>query len=181
MTDRERYKRAFASLHTSREIQLEVTMKKTWNLKKTAILCACILTLFSVGISASAYGGAIWGWGNNVELTENGENGYDVYLHTDDLTDPVRIENDRMFFIVNEEYTDITDLISEEDGYVYRYTDLLGDEHVWIIGLNSDDLENYGYAEFIYHNGQMIGGYAARVNTQPDGSTKPWLDRNKPF
>ena len=38
-----------------------------------------------------------------------------VYVHTDDLTEPVSFENGRMYFIVNDEHIDITDQVSETE------------------------------------------------------------------
>lgn len=180
MTDRERYKRTFNALHASGEIHLEVPMK-TWNLKKTAILAACAAILLSAAIPAYAYTSSVFGWGNNLEIVQNGEGEWESWIHTEELTEPVQIEAGRMYFIVNGEHIDITREISEEDAFVYRYTDDLGYEHLWLVGLNSQELENYGYAEFIFQEDRMIGGYSARVNTEPDGTGKPWLDNNKPY
>ncbi len=176
MTDKEQYKRAFNTLRASREIQLEAAMKK-WNGRKLVIACACVIALLGVSATAYAYGSSIFGWGNNVEIAQSGKNLSEVSLHTDELTSPVVFEEGRMIFIVNEEHIDITDKVSIEDGFVYEYTDELGILHKWVVGLNSQDMEDYGYAEFLFQNGEMIGGYA---HNAIDGET-PWLVKNRPF
>lgn len=180
MTDRERYQRAFNTLHASREIQLEVPMKQ-WNMKKAAILAACILALFTAGVSAYASTNSYWGWGNNLEVVLNEFGEGESCLYTEDLTEPVILKDGRMFFIVNGEYTDITDEVSVDRAYIYRYTDAQDCEHLWLVGLNSDALENFGYAEFLFQDGHMIGGYSARLNMEADGTSKPWFDLNRPY
>lgn len=176
MTDKEQYKRAFNTLRASREIQLEAAMKK-WNGRKLVIACACVIALLGVSATVYAYGGSIFGWANNVEISQSGENLSEVSLHIDNMTSPVVFEEGRMIFIVNGEHIDITDEVSAEEGFVYDYTDEQGIRHKWVVGLSSQDLEDYGYAEFLFREGEMIGGYA---NNAIDGET-PWLVKNRPF
>lgn len=176
MTDKEQYKRAFGTLRASREIQLEAAMKK-WNGRKLVIACACVIALLGVSATAYAYGGSIFGWRNNVEISQSGKNLSEVSLHIDEMTSPVVFEEGRMIFIVNEEHIDITDRVRAEEGFVYNYTDDQGIRHKWVVGLSSQDLEDYGYAEFLFRDGEMIGGYA---HNAIDGET-PWLMKNRPF
>ena len=60
-------------------------------------------------------------------------------------------------------------------------TDDDGNEHLWLIGLNTDDVNNYGYAEYLKNaDGLWIGGYSARVNILPDGTSEAkWLQLSK--
>ena len=140
----------------------------------------------ALGVTAYAYGGEIisriFGWGNNFEITqkidENGENISEPILHTDRLKDPVIITDSRMIFIVNNENIDITDQVSEKDAFHYEYVDEEGNIHIWLVGLNSSDKTNFGYAEYIKTtDGEWAGGYSARVNIEEDGSTSAqWLE-----
>ena len=192
MTNKESYKQAFGVLHAPEAISLEVKMdrKKVFKpTRKLVSVCICVALICALGVTAYAYGekiiSRIPGWGNNFEITqkidENGESISESILYTDRLTDPVIIKDGRMIFIVNNESIDITDQVSEKEAFQYEYTDKEGNTHFWCVGLNSGDLNNFGYAEFIKgSNGEWAGGYSARVNTEADGSTSAqWLESAK--
>lgn len=135
--------------------------------------------LLALGISAYSAGQAIFGWERNMEIrAEKTEGGIEttVYVHTDDLTEPVSFENGRMYFIVNDEHIDITDQVSETQPYIYQYTDEEGVLHYWIIGKNGPELGHYGYAEYLHPTeSDWTAGYVARTND----NTAPWLDQAK--
>lgn len=138
-----------------------------------ALAAALILTF---GVAAYAAGNPIFGWGNNVEIqatkTDRGVE-TTILVHTDNLTEPVSIENDRVYFIVNDEHIDITDHISETKAFIYSYSDEDGVVHYWIVGKNGPELWHYGYAEYLQPpEGDWMGGYVARTN----GNEAPWLD-----
>ena len=192
MTNRERYKKAFGVLHTSGELSLEVTMKQkhAWRpTRRLIIVCICTVLILGLGVTAYAYGEQtirkIFGWEQNMEITttvdENGRESATTIVHTSDLTDPVEIQDGRMVFLVNGEHLDITNQVSEAKGFHYEYTDEDGNTHVWLVGLNSGALDNYGYAEYIRDaNGMWAGGYSARVNIESDGTTSAqWLNTAK--
>ncbi|MDY4834580.1 MAG: hypothetical protein SO181_05440 [Frisingicoccus sp.] len=182
MTNKEKYKQAFSALHASENISLEVNMKDKKRLnpaKRLVVACACAIMIFGVGVTVYANGEVIlkriFGWENNVEITDSG-----VMVHTDNLADPVKIVNGRMYFIVNNEYIDITDHVSQTEAYAYDYVDMDGNTHYWFIGLNGEELGNYGYGEYIKDsNGAWAGGYSARTNIEEDGSVPEWLERGK--
>ena len=99
---------------------------------------------------------------------------------TSSLTEPVQIENGKLFFIVNDEHIDITNSVSESEPYVYDYTDNEGYIHYWIIGLNGLELEHYGYGEYIKDSDNAwIAGYSARTDLDPDKEGPEWLSRGK--
>ena len=192
MTNKENYKRAFRVLHASENISLEENMNREKVFKPTRKLlsvCICAALICALGVTAYAYGGEvisrIFGWGNNFEISQSiDENGEEVsvsILYTERLTDPVVIQDGRMIFIVNNESMDISDQVSESEAFRYDYTDEKGNTHFWCVGLNSDDINNYGYAEYIKDpHGEWAGGYHARVNTEADGSTSAqWLESAK--
>ncbi len=147
--------------------------------KRILTLALAAALLLSLGLAAYSAGQAIRGWGGNVEVrAEETEGGAEtiVYVHTDDLTEPVSFENGRMYFIVNDEHIDITDQVSETQPYLYQFTDEEGVLHDWIIGKNGPELEHYGYAEYLHPaDGTWTRGYVARTNN----NAAPWLDRAK--
>ena len=192
MTNKEKYKRAFSALHASENISLEVDKdmknKRVFN-KKIMAVCTCCLAMFGVGATVYAHNyqiiNKIFGWGNNLEITqevdENGETSSISILHTDNLTEPVKIDDGKIYFVVNDERIDITDKISETTAFEYEYTDDEGNTHIWLVGLNSDNIKDYGYAEYIKNiDGDWTGGYSARVNIESDGKTNAeWLENAK--
>ena len=192
MTNKEKYKRAFSTLHASENISLEVDKdmknKRVFN-KKIMAVCTCCLAMFGVGATVYAHNyqiiNKIFGWGNNLEITqevdENGETSSISILHTDNLTEPVKIDDGKIYFVVNDEKIDITDKISETTAFEYEYTDDEGNTHIWLVGLNSDNIKDYGYAEYIKNiDGDWTGGYSARVNIESDGKTNAeWLENAK--
>ena len=138
-----------------------------------ALAAALILAL---GITA--YGGRVlFGWGGNMEIrAEKTDGGIEtnVLVHTENLAEPVRFEEGRMVFIVNDEHLDITDQVSETQPFTYRFTDEEGVTHYWIIGKNGPEPEHYGFAEYIQPaEGDWTAGYVARTNN----NEAPWLDR----
>ncbi|MCR5090671.1 MAG: hypothetical protein K6C08_14325 [Oscillospiraceae bacterium] len=147
--------------------------------KRILTLALAAALLLSLGIAAYSVGQAVFGWSGNVEIrAEKTEGGIEtnVYVHTDHLTEPVNFENGRMYFIVNDEHIDITDLVSESQPYIYQFTDTEGVLHYWIVGKNGPESEHYGYAEYLHPSGsEWTAGYVARTN----GNTAPWLDRAK--
>ena len=147
--------------------------------KRVLTLALAAVLILSLGIASYSAGQAIFGWGGNMEVrAEKTDGGMEtnVYVHTDNLTDPVIFENDRMYFIVNDEHIDITDQVSETDPYIYQFTDEEAVVHYWIIGKNGPELEHYGFAEYLHPSeSEWTAGYVARTN----GNTASWLDRAK--
>ena len=138
-----------------------------------ALAAALILTL---GITA--YGGRVlFGWGGNMEIrSEQTDSGIknSVYVHTENMIQPVSFEDGRMIFIVNDEHVDITDQVSETQPYIYHYSDEEGVIHYWIIGKNGPELEHYGFAEYLQpSDGIWTAGYVARTND----NIAPWLEK----
>ena len=190
MSELERYQTCMDHLHAP-----EALVQEVWNMterkeriaiypKRTVLILAAIVALMAAfGIVTYAAGPSIFGWGNNFEVkytkTESGVQAESI-LHTDSLVDPVEIENGRLCFIVNGEHTDITELISETQPYLYDYTDDEGIVHYWIVGKNGPEPELWGYAEYLYNPGEdWVSGYTARTNLDPDGTLPVWLEAGK--
>ena len=148
-------------------------------MKRITIPLMAAALMLSLGIAAYSAGQVIFGWGGNMEIhAEKTDGGIqtNVYVHTDNLTDPVCFENGHMYFIVNDEHIDITDQVSETDPYIYQFTDEEDVLHYWIIGKNGPELEHYGFAEYLHPSeSEWTAGYVARTN----GNTAPWLDKAK--
>lgn len=179
MNNREKYKKAFSVLKASTQTDWEAIMEQN-NQKKPRknavmlLLLAAVISLMTVTVSADSVR-QLFGWGGNMEITDHG-NGVEIVVNTDELTEPVEIRNGRMYFIVNGENMDITDQVSQTKAFTYQYVDNQGITHDWVVGLNSENIENYGYAEYLKTD-TWQGGYSARVNINADGTTDArWLE-----
>lgn len=195
MTNKERYKQAFRALHASGEIDLEAEMKHetrhTLAIGKravTALICAALL--LGLSVTAYAYSEEIrrfFGWKGNAVITQSvGEDGgviASTEMNTEELTSPVEIKDARMFLVVNGEHTDITDEVKSGKAYVYRYVDTEGAEDVeriLLIGLCGEELESYGYAEFIRTTqGEWLGGYSHGIEIGEDMRGPEWFETGK--
>lgn len=98
-----------------------------------------------------------------------------------DGADVVRIQNNKMYFIVNNEEMDITELCSTETAFVYVLEDRTGTLHYFIIGGVPDD---WGYLEIIADPGEdpshprMIGSVGIGtfyMNDNLEFIDEPWL------
>lgn len=90
-----------------------------------------------------------------------------------------RIVNGRLYFVGNGEKIDITDMLSEEDPYIYTYVDDYGLTHAMAVGY-SDSLENYGIYEFIWEETEEGKDWVTgtgRNFLNPETETRyPWVD-----
>ena len=179
MNNRDKYKKAFSVLHASETNDWEALMEQKTKKKsgKTAvrlILVAAVICLMTVTVSADSVR-QLFGWGGNMEITQY-DDGAEVRIHTEKLTEPVEIRDGRMYFVVNGENMDITDQVSQTEAFTYQYVDEQGVTHDWVVGLNGEGLESYGYAEYLKTD-TWQGGYSARVNIDADGTTQAqWLE-----
>ncbi len=152
--------------------------EKTRHCSKKRLLTLALAAALLLALGAAAYSTGIVfsGWGGNMEIrSEQTEGGIEntVYVHTDNMTQPVSFEDGRMIFVVNGERIDITEQVSETVPFIYQYTDEeAGVIHYWIIGKNGPELEHYGFAEYLQPtDGEWTGGYVART----DNNEAPWL------
>ena len=178
MNNRDKYKKAFSVLHASDFTNWEAIMEQKAKKKhgKTAmklVLLAAVVCLMTVTASADSVR-QLFGWGGNMRIDQY-EDGAEVRIFTEKLTEPVEIRDGRMYFIVNGEDMDITDQVSQTKAFTYSYEDAQGVTHIWVLGLNGEELEHYGYAEYLKTD-TWQGGYSARVNSNADGTTEAqWL------
>ena len=179
MNNRDKYKKAFSVLHASETTDWEKIMEQNTRRKhkKTVVkllLLAAVISLMTVTASADSVR-QLFGWGGNMRIDQY-EDGAEVRVYTENLTEPVEIRDGRMYFIVNGENIDITDQVSQTKAFTYQYVDNQGITHDWVVGLNSENIENYGYAEYLKTD-TWQGGYSARVNINSDGTTDArWLE-----
>ena len=180
MNNRDKYKKAFSVLHASETTDWEALMEQKAKKKhgKTVmklVLLAAVVCLMTVTASADSVR-QLFGWGGNMRIDQY-EDGAEVRVYTENLTEPVEIRDGRMYFIVNGENIDITDQVSQTKAFTYQYVDNQGITHDWVVGLNSENIENYGYAEYLRSGDVWQGGYSARVNSNADGTTDArWLE-----
>ena len=188
MDERERYKRAFSVLRTFAVIDPEAEMKHRRNYKKKLVtVCVCAMLVLALTASAFAVGGdtlkRILGWDSHIEISEyENEEGQTLESIHYGISEPVRIEDGRMYFIVNGENEDITDIVTKGETYSYTYEDGEGYTYLIFIGLNSTELESYGYAEFIKTSEDgWRGGHAHNIayTDNGEGEVCLWLEQGK--
>ena len=90
-----------------------------------------------------------------------------------------RIVNGRLYFLGNNEKTDITDEITEERPYYYTYVDDYGLTHAMAVGY-SGSIENYGIYEFIWQEvdgkREWVTGSGRNFLSTETESRYPWVD-----
>ena len=149
-----------------------VRMKK----KRIITFALAAALMLSLGIAAYSAGRVLYGWGGNMEIrSEETGSGIEntIYVHTENMTQPVTFEAGRMIFVVNGEHIDITDQVSETQPFIYHFSDDEGVTHYWIVGKNGPEPEHYGFAEYLQPpDGKWTAGYVARTNN----NEAPWLD-----
>ena len=177
MTNREKYKQAFSVLHASGGEDWDALARERRPKGKVTarlVLLAAVIGLLTVTASADSLR-QIFGWGGNLEVRQT-DDGSEVWVHTDNLTEPVELRDGRLYFIVNGENLDITDRVSKTEGFTYEYEDAQKVTHCWVVGLNGDTLDSYGYGEYLKTD-TWICGYSARVDIHADGKTDAqWLE-----
>lgn len=184
MTNKARYQRAFSVLEPSAGFDMEVILnsrRKHISCKRAVTLALAAALALALCVSAYAVGGEtikrIFGWGGNLVINQGTGEDTEVgsaSVSLGALAEPVEIAGGRMYFIVNDERIDITGQVSTEKPFHYSYEDAEGYTHHWFIGLNSDDMENYGFAEFIKDsNGDWKGGYGH--NHRVDDGEARWF------
>ena len=61
----------------------------------------------------------------------------------------MELREGRLYFVVNGENLDITDRVSRTESFTYEYEDEQQVTHYWVVGLNGDTPDSYGYAEYL--------------------------------
>jgi len=191
MSEMQKYNHAMDAVHAPESLVSEVLNLTVYREqgrvmhpgRRLVILAAALVLMLAIGLTAYAAGTSLFGWKDNFEVrytkTEGGMLAQPI-LHTESLTEPVRFEDERMIFIVNDESIDITDLVSESRAFHYSYTDEGGIVHEWLVGKNGPELTNYGFAEYLRNvEEDWVVGYSARTNLDKDGKGPDWLQNGK--
>lgn len=149
---------------------------------------ACAIAAFLIIISeatvfASTGSGIIShiiSFAKNAVITESvDENGWStsqVEFDTEHAAAPAEVIDDRLIFTANGEHKDITEQVSDEQAYVYTYTDEEEMTHYLIVGGNPAE---FGYAEFMKDAaGCWVGGYFSGGKVGGDINPE-WLQNAK--
>ena len=190
MTNHEKFKQAFSGVTAPPEVianVMEITSGKPGTIRRfpkkilSAALAACLVFAIGAAGYCVASGRIIKGWGKNADYEICEDEGLQVIttLHTEDLSEPVSYRDGKMYFTANGEELDITADVTTEKAYSYVYQDEEGILHTIVIGLNTEEPGNYGFAEFISDGKDWLGGYSARCNQEADGSGPAWLENAK--
>lgn len=135
--------------------------KKTYSIKSRRVLIASVIAVLALSIAGFTYRNQIIHLlgGGTIEQGKN-ENGDDfVSMDTGFVSDPVRIEENQIYFILDGSDQNITNQCSESSYFKYETTDEAGYRKVVIIGGTPECIGN---AEFIWdENGVFIGSNAS--------------------
>lgn len=191
------YKRTFSQIEMSKEqaetlraallsqvcepTKEETTMKHGTILRRPIFALAAIILIFSLSITAMAYGEKIvdniyyFFTGGTIEtvIDEQGKSHSSSSIDTGIASDPFELREDgRVYLIANGENLDITDQFSQTVPYIYECTGSDGLRHIFVIGGRTDAPD---YAEFIWDaEGNPAGGKSVFNNGEgSDGA--PWL------
>ena len=130
-------------------------------------MAVVLLLLLADGTAYAATGESIISrfasFANNAVFTrgrdEEGNNISTAVYNTSDSTAPAEYKEGRLWFTANGEKIDITDKVSEDRAFTYKYTDGQRITHYLIVG---GAPETFGYAEFMREETgtqEWIGGY----------------------
>ena len=155
--------------------------------RRLATAAAVLLLVFFISPQARA---AVEGWvvkyffpGSDLTIFEQTDaNGNVVGIAgvVDTEAPPfARMVNGRLYFLGNNEKTDITDEITEEKPYFYTYVDDYGLTHAMAVGY-SGTLENYGIYEFIWEDvdgtRDWVTGTGRNFLSSETETRYPWVD-----
>lgn len=91
---------------------------------------------------------------------------------------PVKLDGEKLKFIVNGNEIDITEKISNTIPYIGGYTDEQNVTHKFIVGGKPIE-EGYGYEEHLFDgNGKFVGAagyYGSKMTGIDDGNEPEWL------
>ena len=132
-------------------------------------LAAVLLLLLADGTVYAATGEGIIrrfaSFANNAVFTqgkdEEGNNISTTSYNTSDATAPAEYKEGQLWFTANGENIDITEQVSEDRAFTYKYTDGQGITHYLIVG---GAPETFGYAEFMREETgtqEWISGYSS--------------------
>lgn len=141
--------------------------EKTHSFKKYRVLVVAVIAVLALPLVGFAYGNQIIKLlgGGNIEQGRN-ENGED-FISTDTgfVSDPFRIKDNQIYFILNGLDTNITNQCSESSYFKYETTNEDGYRNVVIIGGTAD---NIGMAEFVWDENGEFKGSNASYNTEEE-------------
>ncbi len=182
------FKRTFNAVKMSRKRQEEIRAglssllyekhkegylmsENTISSKKSRVLVIAIAAILSLSLVGFAFGHQIIQLlgGGRIEQGKTSDGKDFVSIDAGFISDPVKVENNQIYFILDGSNTNITDQCSDSSYYKYETTDDNGYRHVVLIGGTAD---NIGFAEFVWDKGGNFLG----SNASTSSSEKPeWL------
>lgn len=141
--------------------------EKTHSFKKHRVLVIAVVTLLAFSLVGFAYGNQIiklLGGGNIEEGTDKNGDSF-ISMDTGFVSDPVRIEDGKIYFILDGSDTNITNQCSESSYFKYETTNEAGYRNVVVIGGTAD---NIGMAEFVWNENGEFKGSNASYNTEEE-------------
>lgn len=161
---------------------------KTWKLGKKIAVASAVMGLVLISATTVSFASEgkvlnyLYTFLNGSGITEeydeeSGDRSTTISMNATE-NPPVTLDNETLYYIVDGEKIDITNLISDKVAYIGEYVDEQQITHKFIIGGEAKD-ESFGYEENLFDsNGEFLGssGYSGSKVEGFGGEDKPvWL------
>lgn len=169
LTDKrqEEIKSALSSRLLERKKENLFMNQNKYSFKKKRVLVIAVVTLLALSLAGFAYGNQIIKLlgGGNIEQGKNESGDSFISMDTGFVSDPVRIEDEQIYFILDGSDTNITNQCSESSYFKYETTNEAGYRSVVVIGGTAD---NIGMAEFVWDENGKFKGSNASYNAEEE-------------
>lgn len=164
-----------SSLLSEKEKKDYYMSEKTILFKKSRIVVIAIAAMLSLSLVGFAFGNQIIQLlgGGRIEQGKTSEGWDFVSIDMGFISDPVKVEGNQIYFILDGSDINITDQCSDSKYYKYETVDDNGYRHVVLIGGTAD---NIGFAEFVWDKDGSFIGSSASINSPEEPE---WLKSAK--
>lgn len=161
-----------------------IPMKTNRKIRRPIVALVAVFLISALSVTAFAYGDQLKEIFFSISPSSVIEQGVDedgnpyTQVSLDGTSgSPLQTREDgRLYFVMDGQETDITDLCSYTTPYIHDSTDQDGNRHIMIVGGETDAI---GYAEFVLDpDGQPLGGFSS-FGTSEGPADAPWLDAAK--
>ncbi len=166
-----------SSILSEKQKEYYIMSKKAVLFKKARILVIALIAVLTLLLVGFTFGNQIIQLlgGGKIEKGKTSDGKDYVSMDAGFNSDPVKVENRQIFFVLDGSNTNITDQCSETSYYKYESTDDKGYRHVVIVG---GTVDNIGFAEFVWDkDGNFIGSNATTNSPSPE--KLEWLESAK--